>query len=382
MQEFLSHRSFTLRPLQQEALRALSVHPHVLFIAPTGSGKTLIFELWARRYKKVIAVVPLVALARQLYQNLLKSGFKVIEGFGGNARSPTGSEDGIWIVSPEVLSNRMNACQRWCPEFLFVDEAHCVWDWADEFRPEFLSVFEACQLHSIQSSYWATATLPGAGVRFISDRLGSLPLHKVGRFSVPESIHIRVEHAALHRRLLRVREILKESDQEACVIFVSTRNLAERVYQALKSEYPSIAYYHAGLSPEERTAIETSFKTQTTRVMIATSAFGMGMDISHLRYGILFQPTVSLLALAQAIGRVGRTGEPARVVAFWDTDDFGRLAWIAHGSERRGLMLAEAEAWYMASVCKVGILEKYFELQSTDSDRTCGQCSECANLPH
>ncbi len=371
-----------LRASQTEALKALADHQHVLLIAPTGSGKTLVFELHARQFDRVIAVVPLVALARQLAQNLANKGFETIEGFGGSARSPAKGEKGIWIVSPEVLSNRLEVTRRWLPEFLFVDEAHCVWDWADDFRPEFLSVFDVCQLSSLRSSYWATATIPSLGVRFLREGLENLPLHIVGQFSVPSSIQIRVMHESLHKRLGRVREVLSTDAKDACVIFVSTRQLAERVYSALQAEYSSTAYYHAGLSPEERKAIESNFRSRKTRFMIATSAFGMGMDISHLRHGIILQPTVSLLALAQAIGRVGRTGDSAKVYAFWDSDDFGRLSWIAEGSERRGRMLAEAEAWYRSRACKIHILEKYFDSKSPDSQGNCGRCSGCANISH
>jgi ATP-dependent DNA helicase RecQ len=369
-----------LRPHQQDTLDALKKHAHVFLIAPTGSGKTLIFQIHARRYRKVVVVIPLVALARQVKSILETNHFDVIDGFGTTARSPVEQESGVWIVSPEVLSNRFEAVRRWGPEFVFIDEAHCVWDWSEDFRPDFMAVFRLFDLCSIQSSYWATATIPVLGLEFIQNNLRERSLHIIGRFSVPSQIDLRVTQVSLPQRISNIRQQLSPEFEGTSVIFVSTRQLAERTYQLLRPEHPSISFYHAGMSPEERQIIESNFRDRRTQVMVATSAFGMGMDIAHLTWGILLQPTASLLALAQAIGRVGRSGGTAKVDAYWDPNDFSRLSWVGSRSERKGRMLADVEAWYRSKKCKPQLLGQYFNGPEEDSSPVCGRCPDCVKL--
>src|SRR5690349_16700484 len=124
-----------LRPFQKRALEALGgpfCDSHVLCIAPTGSGKSLIYEKAASHpTRRTLLITPLVALARQQHQKLLKLGIPVHLGSGGQSQGPPFGKSGAWIISPEILSfpSKHQALQNWKPNLLVVDECHCLWEW-------------------------------------------------------------------------------------------------------------------------------------------------------------------------------------------------------------------------------------------------------------
>src|SRR5262249_24821920 len=152
-----------LRPFQQAALEAL-VHPgHVLCVAPTGSGKSLIYERAAQKPgRRTLLITPLVALARQQHERLSARATATLGAGSGSQGPPPGAESGIWLASPESLQSprSLPALRRWRPDFLVVDECHCLWEWGESFRPAFRAIPGLLRELAIDSSLWLTATLP------------------------------------------------------------------------------------------------------------------------------------------------------------------------------------------------------------------------------
>ena len=170
-----SERPFELRPFQRAALSALAEPGHVICVSRTGSGKSLIYERAARQPgRRTLLVSPLIALAFQQRERLRAAGLRVKMGSGGSAERPESGTQ-AWIVSPETLryAAYQSALESWKPDFLVVDECHCLWDWGDGFRPDFLALPDLIPRLGIPRSLWLTATLPVDARRELRSRLPS-----------------------------------------------------------------------------------------------------------------------------------------------------------------------------------------------------------------
>jgi ATP-dependent DNA helicase RecQ len=329
-----------LRPFQIEALEALQRPANVICVAPTGSGKSLIYERLARNPGiRLLLVSPLVALARQQRARL-----------GGAAR----------VLSPEALAepSRLKELDELKPNFLVVDECHCLWDWGERFRPAFREIPRLLKRYSFNRTLWLTATLP-PDARSELKKIFETPPIELGRFALPENLSLDVARQPLARRMQTVLD-WSEKNPEPGIVFTQTREMTERLARLLRGAGVNACAYHAGLSREERKLLEEQVGHATPQVVVATSAFGMGMDYPHLRWAVLWQAPPSLLALAQAIGRVGRGSEAARALLLWDDDDFQLLEWITRGSEKAREDAAAVAEFARSESDRRGILERYF----------------------
>ncbi len=374
---------FELRPFQLEALRALSRDGHVLCIAPTGSGKSLIYErACSLPGTRTVLITPLVALARQQDQRLRSLGIPVALGAGatrsgGRARRPT-AQTGVWILSPEMLRvpARQDTLHDWKPNFLVVDECHCLWEWGEDFRPAFQDVPRALERFGIKKSLWLSATLPLPARDEL--RAGLPPgLIELGRFDLPGSLRLDPLRVPWSERSQALLDFLG-SNPEPGIIFCGTRTSTERLSRLIRASGRRVAYYHAGMSAEERESIERSLRAGASFVVIATSAFGLGMDFTHLRWVLLWQAPSSLLQLAQAAGRVGRAGRSGRAVVFWDPDDFRLMEWMIRGSHRKREQLMAVLRFLESPGCRIRALRAYFEAEP--GERFCGRCHFCSSL--
>jgi ATP-dependent DNA helicase RecQ len=354
-----------LKPFQKQALDSLARHPHTLLIAATGSGKSLIFQkyLYETRAKtRALLISPLNALARQLADGLKSLGLNVSLGTGRAGDGPPQGA-GVWILSPEkVMGAGFKLARSWQPNFLIVDEAHCIWEWGEKFRPDFAEIPKLIQTLQIEKSFWCSATLPISAKIAIQKELPQ-KLNTLGEFSLPESLKIDRREISSHQKLSLLRSILPSSENESGMIFVSTRDSAERLCVYLNAWGFESIFYHAGLSSEERIGIEKHLQQRNTDVpvwIIATSAFGMGMNYSFLKRCIVFDPSLSLLSLAQAMGRVGRSGAHARAEILWNSNDFLSLG--ARMTDPKQIeRLKEVENWCKTLDCPRVHLENYFK---------------------
>ncbi len=361
-----------LRPFQEQALAALADPGHVLCVAPTGSGKSLIYERFLLETGcRGLIISPLVALARQQSKRLAAVGLPVAESLGG---SPT-PEARVRIASPEALtlSPRTVARLKGRIDLVVVDECHCVWEWGPSFRPAFLRLAEVVRELEAPRSLWLTATLPPAARDTIVSRLAP-PVREVGGFEVPRGIRLSLERLPWSERPLSLASLL-ERERGPGLVYVATRALAERISLLLRSFGRRAHSFHAGMSREERVCVESSFRDGRLDVLAATTAFGLGMDVGGLEWVTLWQPPRTLLALAQLVGRVGRSGRAGRAAVYWDDSDFlrpdvpvGELAreWIA------------VRDFLRSTDCRRRRLEGYFLGQVAPAGQTgCGECDTC-----
>ena len=358
----------TLKSFQKEAYLSLRNNAHTILVAPTGSGKSLIFQkyLFERRKRlRTLFISPLNALARQQAQRLKALGIEVKVGVGIKGEGPP-SGPGVWVINPERIrdvTSKNDPIQQWAPQLLVVDEAHCVWEWGDGFRPEFKRVLDLVERYSIQKSFWCTATLP-VGAR--EEILSKIPesASQMGQFEFPACVEIEKLRCSHSLRVLKLKQICEQMGVASGIIFVATRFAAENLVKYFSAWEMNALIYHAGMSQEERLALEARLEraqlNQESIILIATSAFGMGMDYGFLKYCVLFEPSFNLLSLAQSLGRVGRSGEKSKAWVLWHDDDFLRYEWMTKGSFKREQELAWVKRWCESESNSSEILDIYF----------------------
>jgi len=322
-----------LRPFQIQALRAL-LNPqveHLVCVAPTGAGKSLIFESYIQQsQRRALLISPLVALARQHQERLDSSG---IPAALGSALNPQDPDTRVWVISPESLQHESThrKINSWKPEFLIVDECHCLWEWGASFRPAFLEIPKLFEQHPFfKKTLWLTATLTPENrieLRSILSKQG--PLTELGSTELPSQLGLFVKRVPMAERLdYWTEEVLQT--EEPGIVFAGTRKNTERLASYSRHIGLKAAFYHAGLSREERLIIEEDIKKNRVQFIVATSAFGMGMDFPQLTRAWIWQPPWSLLELSQAIGRVGRAEKFGRATVYWDPWDFRMLVRHPH----------------------------------------------------
>lgn len=354
-----------LKPFQKEALQSLRTLPHTLLIAPTGSGKSLVFQRYIQEQcPRAVLISPLNALARQHEIAFLRMGIPVSQGVGAGGEGPPDGR-GVWILNPEKIARKFSTRLReWRPELLIVDEAHCVFEWGERFRPDFARVPGWVEEFRIPKSFWCTATLPAEEIRRLEEFFHG-GLRVLGRFALPEELDLRIEHTRPFERMDRLWSFLDRERGRSGMIFVNTRHASERVRAWLRAWGFESIFYHAGMGLEERLGLERALRNRDASGqsiwIVATSAFGMGMDYPFLSRCVLFEPSFSLLALAQAIGRVGRAGGSAQALVLWHEDDFPRHSWLSVHSEKSRLAYEEVGRWCQGRECPRRSLERYFQ---------------------
>ena len=378
----------TLRPFQTQALQALKQNSHVICVAPTGSGKSLIYETEAALPgRRTLLVSPLVALGRQQASRLRNKGVSVNLKMGSDSTKPDPNKDdpksAVWICSPEFLfsDNRKGALfNRWKPNFLVVDECHCLWEWGDQFRPLFKklpSLLDSAVFDfKIQKSLWLTASLPPAARSALRSSLPD-PIHEIGEFGLPKALHFRTMRVPwLNRPQALIHSIL--SKKAPGIVFASTKSAVERIARLLATINRRVVIYHSGLSKEERIATELAISQNSIDVVVATSAFGMGMDYPALSWVTLWQAPLSLLSLTQAIGRVGRGNQAGEALVMWDNADFELMNWAARNSERASEDLVKLYEFLNSPSCRCQSLSAYFGTNRSAcfADLSCDFCSQ------
>jgi ATP-dependent DNA helicase RecQ len=205
-----------------------------------------------------------------------------------------------------------------------VDECHCIDQWGGSFRPEFALVPALVSRFKIQRSLWLSATLSAEARARLRRQLPE-PQQELGEFTLQKNLRIQRVKVPWNERAEFLKRWLDHS-QHAGIVFASTRGACIDLARLMASWTPtpeSVTAYHAGLVPEERQAAEDGIRSGRIRWVVATSAFGMGMNFPSLRWVILWQVPYSVLDLAQMLGRAGRTAnEPATAFALWDDADF------------------------------------------------------------
>ncbi|MBI5594452.1 MAG: DNA helicase RecQ [Elusimicrobia bacterium] len=379
------------RPLQREAIEAVTSGQDSLVVLPTGGGKSLCYQLPAVLGKGVVLVVsPLIALMDDQVAAAREAGLEA-DALHSNLLSAQKSEayrrlasgkTQILYVSPERLLVG-DLCEDLAPRLLLaaVDEAHCVSHWGHEFRPEYRRLAEVLERvpKAVRMALTATAT---EAVR--DDIAAQIPLRDpvrlVGHPDRPNLVyraHPRRDQAA------QVLEVVRRHPEEGGIVYAQTRKDVERLAEGLRKAGVSAAPYHAGLDAETRQRAQEGFVKERIDVVVATIAFGMGIDRSNVRYVVHANTPRSVEHYQQESGRAGRDGLPADCVLLFSAADLATHRWLAQkdGSlppERQKALerqLREIGRFAVAPVCRHRLLTEHFGAPYQGTD--CGACDVC-----
>lgn len=324
----------SLRTGQEELINGILAGHDVLGIMPTGAGKSLCYQLPALMLKGITLVIsPLISLmsdqvkalnqagvhAAYINSSLTENQIRIALSYASQGRYK------IIYVAPERLNTPRFldfACNADI-SMLTVDEAHCISQWGQDFRPSYLEIagfLTRLPRRPIVSTFTATAT-----ERVKNDIVASLglnnPVTMVTGFDRPNLFFRVVTRRGGSQKDNSIINYVKKHEDESGIIYCATKKNVDKLYTLLNEQGISAGRYHAGLSNDERKQNQEDFTYDRIRVMVATNAFGMGIDKSNVRYVLHYNMPQSLEYYYQEAGRAGRDGEEAECVLFFSKQD-------------------------------------------------------------
>jgi len=332
LRDRFGHREFL--PQQRPALESVLAGRNLLVVMPTGSGKSLLYQLPALLEDGLTLVVsPLIALMKDQVDELRRKGVPAT--FVNSSLSPgeqhqrladcAAGVHKLLYVAPERFRNSgfLDMIDRVRVARIAVDEAHCISQWGHDFRPDYRRLAE---FRSRLGAPRITALTATATVRVQKDIIEALGLAPgdvdvyVSGFDRP-NLAIRVKHASSEEnRIAFLTEFIRRGPGSG-IIYTGTRRAAESVAEALRPIEPTIQPYHAGLNPEQRSAVQEAFLRGEAHIVTATTAFGMGIDKSDVRFVVHFNFPASIEQYYQEIGRAGRDGLPSDCILLYSPAD-------------------------------------------------------------
>ncbi|CAN5320312.1 hypothetical protein BH24ACT19_BH24ACT19_16680 [soil metagenome] len=334
LKEIFGFDSF--RPGQEDVIKAVLDGRDTLAVMPTGGGKSLCYQVPAlMREDLTVIVSPLISLMKDQVDSLIQSSVEgaatLHSGLGAEERWEverkvrTGEIRMLYVAPERLRSLEFVLTLRGAGVGLFVvDEAHCISEWGHDFRPDYLFLPRVVRDLGSPPVLALTAT---ATPRVRQDILRSLRMREpevvVTSFNRPNLTYRVLEAKDKKDKLPRILDVIRSSPPPG-IIYGFTRKECEELAASLGRSGVNAAYYHAGLRPEERSSVQERFMTDEVDVVVATVAFGMGVDKPNVRFVVHASVPGSLPAYIQEAGRAGRDGEPSQCVVLYRSADLGR----------------------------------------------------------
>ncbi|MEU6743428.1 RecQ family ATP-dependent DNA helicase [Streptosporangium sandarakinum] len=341
-----------LRPGQPEAMCHLMDGGDTLVVMPTGAGKSAVYQIPALLIDgPTVVVSPLIALQRDQVAGLREADA------GGAVAVNSAQSDGeasfeairkgtaeFLFLSPEQLAKhetieRLRAAR---PSLIAIDEAHCVSAWGHDFRPDYLGLGRVIEALGHPPVAALTATATPSVQEEIVQALGLRDVHRIVRGFDRPNIDLEVRRFVTAEDLRRALVEDAASREGVGLIYVATRRATEEYAAELRERGRRVEPYHAGMKAAERQRVHELFRDGEVDVVVATSAFGMGIDKPDVRYVLHAAPPESPDSYYQEIGRAGRDGGPASAVLFYRPEDLGLRRFFAGGRADEELLLRAA----------------------------------------
>lgn len=383
----------SFRPGQEQIIRKILNGQNVLSVMPTGAGKSLCYQFPASISDfKTIIVCPLVALIDDQHSSLKLLGIPANKLHSHLAREVAvqhwlefkDGNSGILFLSPErLLQQRMlDALSNLNIGLFVIDEAHCISKWGSDFRPQYAELSRLKDVFLTATIAAFTATADSATQKDIVAKLTHNDCDvTVTGFDRP-NLSLAVMQKANVK--LQITEFLKNRDKDSGIIYCLSRKETEELADYLRQRGFNAHCYHAGKTTEERQEAQNRFMSDESVIMVATIAFGMGIDKPDIRFVIHASLPSSVEAFYQEIGRAGRDGNASDTVLFYNLQDIiKRRQMIEGGSADDDHKLLEAKrldslvGYCETSECRRLALLSYFD----DAAVECGNCDNCINPP-
>lgn len=380
----------SFRPHQKEIVEAILAGQDVLAIMPTGGGKSLCYQLPARMAAGTAVVIsPLISLMKDQVdsakENNMAAAFLNSSLSGSQAakvyRSLEAGDLDLLYISPErfAMDSFVDTLKAARVSFFAVDEAHCLSEWGHDFRPDYLALGEI-RRHFPRAPIAAfTATATSKVGDDIAARLSLRdPFRVRASFNRPNLFY---EVRAKRDVDAQIAEFLKAHPDEPGIIYRTTRDAVEKTAAHLRKKGVQALPYHAGLPAEDRAANQEAFNNDETQVVVATIAFGMGIDKSNVRFVLHADLPKNLEGYYQETGRAGRDGEPSLCVLYYGGGDIPKIRHFLdqmNDAEERELAirrLNQMAAFASRNLCRRKQLLAYFEEDFPEPN--CGSCDIC-----
>lgn len=387
------------RPGQEMVIDALLSERDALAVMPTGGGKSICYQIPALMSEGITFVIsPLISLMKDQVMSLKEAGIRAayINSSLTAAqlqRVYDNLKNGMYkiiYIAPERLDTQSfcNVCQEIDISLIAVDEAHCISQWGQDFRPSYLKISDFIKKlpkRPAVAAFTATATNV---VR--DDIIKSLELENPIVVNTGfDRKNLSFEVISPESKSAEIKRLVKAREDKCGIIYCSTRSNVEKVCESLKRDGVPATRYHAGLSDEERRQNQEDFIYDRATVMVATNAFGMGINKSNVNYVIHYNMPLSIEAYYQEAGRAGRDGDSAECILMFNPGDIFTANMLVRSggqneelsdSEREELIIKDLQRlncmvdYCRTTGCLRGFILDYF---GEEHERVCNNCSNC-----